>query len=43
LGRLGLPHMAMIYLERYAKLAPTASDIESIRYHAKLLLGQVVS
>ncbi len=43
LGRLGLPHMAMIYLERYAKLAPTASDIESIRHHAKLLLGQVVS
>ena len=43
LGRLGLPHMAMIYLERYAKLAPTASDIASIRHHAKILLGQVVS
>lgn len=43
LGRLGLSHMALIYLERYAKLAPTASDIASIRHHAKLLLGQVVS
>jgi regulator of sirC expression with transglutaminase-like and TPR domain len=43
LGRLGLPHMALIYLERYAKLAPAASDIESVRHHAKILLGQVVS
>ncbi|NBU63298.1 MAG: hypothetical protein EBS29_02155 [Chloroflexia bacterium] len=43
LGRLGLPHMALIYLERYARLAPTASDIESVRHHAKTLLGQVVS
>jgi hypothetical protein len=35
--------MAMIYLERYATLAPNASDIESVRDHAKTLLGQVVS
>jgi regulator of sirC expression with transglutaminase-like and TPR domain len=43
LGRLGLRHMALIYLERYAQLAPSASDIESVRHHAKTLLGQVVS
>lgn len=43
LGRIGLPHMALIYLERYAKLAPNANDIESVRQHAKLLLGNVES
>lgn len=43
LGRLGLPQMALIYLERYIKLAPTATDHASIRRYATTLLGQIVS
>jgi regulator of sirC expression with transglutaminase-like and TPR domain len=40
LGRLGMAHLALTYLERYLAMDPTATDRDSIRHHAKALLGQ---
>ena len=39
LGRLEMPQLALAYLERYLRMAPDATDRESVRHHAKVLLG----
>lgn len=39
LGRLGMTNQALAYLERYLTLAPNAIDRDSIRHHAKALIG----
>jgi regulator of sirC expression with transglutaminase-like and TPR domain len=41
LSRLNMPAQSIAYLERYAHLAPTAADLQSIRHHAKTMLGTV--
>ena len=40
LSRLGMTNLALAYLERYLALTPDASDRDSIRHHAKVLLGE---
>ena len=40
LGRLGQIPLALTYLERYLYMAPDATDRETIRRHAKALLGE---
>lgn len=40
LGRLGMPHLALSYLERYLRMQPDATDRDSVRHHAKVLLGE---
>lgn len=39
LGRLDMPQLALAYLERYLRIAPDATDRDSVRHHAKVLLG----
>jgi len=43
LSRLNMPAQSIAYLERYAHLAPDATDLQSIRHHVKTLLGKVVN
>ncbi len=41
LSRLDRPAQSIAYLERYAHLSPQAPDLQSIRHHAKTVLGRV--
>jgi regulator of sirC expression with transglutaminase-like and TPR domain len=41
LSRLDRPAQSIAYLERYAHLSPQAPDLQSIRHHAKTVLGKV--
>ena len=41
LSRLNRPAQSVAYLERYAHLSPDAPDLQSVRHHAKTILGKV--
>ncbi|MFM2032103.1 MAG: hypothetical protein RLZZ297_868 [Chloroflexota bacterium] len=41
LSRLEMPAQSVAYLERYAHLAPNATDLQSIRHHVKSVLGKI--